>query len=77
MSSVPGISMAGGAPISLYINVSAAGAGVVAVNISISSTTPGPFAWYPISTGIGSYRTYINGFCGAFGYIIVCSTRSK
>jgi hypothetical protein len=60
-------------PVSLYINTSGTWAGIVTVYINISISTPGPFAGYPISTGIRSNRAYVYRFGRTFGNIIISS----
>jgi hypothetical protein len=66
--------MTNGMPVSTHISTAGAGAGIVTVNIGVSSAAPCPFAGYPIGAGIRSSRTYVYRFGRAVGYIIISST---
>jgi hypothetical protein len=73
MPSVPCIATTNRMPVSLYINTTGTRTGIIAVYINISISTPGPFAGYPISTGVRSNRAYVYRFGRTFGNIIISS----
>jgi hypothetical protein len=65
--------MANGMPVTSNVSTAVARAGIITVYISVSASTPYPFARDPISPGIGSRRTYVYRFGRSVGYIIISS----
>jgi hypothetical protein len=74
---MPGITAAYRMPVTVNIHVAGARPCIVTVNINISSSVPGPFAGYPIGTGIRGRRSYVNGFGWLGSYIIITCAGCK